>query len=148
MTVAGVELRQASLADAEFIYRLVEVTMRSYVEQIWGSFSEELNRQNIAETIAAKNYSIIQCRGENIGAISVERHPDFIELSQLFILPQHQNKGIGTSLVRTLALEARQGGMPLRLRVLKSNPALCLYERLGFRVSSTTPERVYMELNA
>jgi ribosomal protein S18 acetylase RimI-like enzyme len=122
--------------------------MRSYVEQIWGSFSEELNRQNIAETIAAKNYSIIQCRGENIGAISVERHADFIELSQLFILPQHQNKGIGTSLVRTLALEARQGGMPLRLRVLKSNPALCLYERLGFRVSSTTPERVYMELNA
>jgi len=88
------------------------------------------------------------CRGENIGAISVERHADFIELSQLFILPQHQNKGIGTSLVRTLALEARQGGMPLRLRVLKSNPALCLYERLGFRVSSTTPERVYMELNA
>jgi len=38
--------------------------------------------------------------------------------------------------------------MPLRLRFLKSNPALCLYERLGFRVSSTTPERVYMELNA
>ena len=148
MTVAGVELRQASPADADFIYRLVEVTMRSYVEQTWGSFSEELNRQNIAETIAAKNYSIIQCGGEDIGAISVERHPDFIKLSQLFILPRHQNKGIGTSLVRKLALEARQAGMPLRLRVLKSNPARRLYERLGFRVSSTTPERVYMELNA
>jgi hypothetical protein len=116
MTAAGVELRQASLADADFIYRLVEVTMRSCVEETWGSFSDELNRQNIAETIAAKNYSIIQCRGEDVGAISVERHPDFIKLSQL--------------------------------RVLKNNPARRLYERLGFRVSSITPERVYMELNA
>ena len=75
MTVASVELRQATLADADFIYRLVEVTMRSYVEQTWGSFSEELNRKNIAEVIAAKNYSVIQCRGEDIGAISVEGIP-------------------------------------------------------------------------
>jgi GNAT superfamily N-acetyltransferase len=148
MTVASLELRQASPADADFIYRLIETTMRSYVEQVWGSFSEENNRKNIAETIAAKNYSIIRCRGEDVGAISVERYPDFIKLSQLFILPQHQKKGIGTSLVRELASEARQSRMPLRLRVLKNNPARRLYERLGFQVSSTTPERVYMELHA
>jgi hypothetical protein len=43
MTVAGVELRQASPADADFICRLVEATMRSYVEQTWSSFSEALN---------------------------------------------------------------------------------------------------------
>jgi ribosomal protein S18 acetylase RimI-like enzyme len=146
MTVESVGLRQASQADADFIYRLVEVTMRSYVERIWGSFSEAYNRQNIAETIAAKNYSIVQCGEEDVGAISVERHPEFIQLSQLYILPQHQNKGIGTSLVRELASEARNSRRPLRLRVLQSNPARRLYERLGFRVSSVTPERVYMEL--
>ena len=148
MTVESVELRQASPADADFIYRLIETTMRSYVEQVWGSFSEENNRKNIAETIAAKNYSIIRCRGEDVGAISVERHPDFVKLSQLFILPQHQNRGIGTSLVRELASEAQQAGMPVRLRVLRNNPARRLYERLGFRVSSITLERVYMELHA
>ncbi len=148
MTVESVGLRQASQADADFIYRLVEVTMRAYVEQTWGSFSEEINRRNIAEIIAAKTYSVIQCRGEDIGAISVVRHPDFIQLNQLFILPQYQNKGIGTSLVRELASEAQHTGMPLRLRVLKNNPARRLYERLGFRVSSITPERVYMELHA
>jgi GNAT superfamily N-acetyltransferase len=148
MTVESVGLRQAGQADADFIYRLVEATMRSYVEQTWGSFSEEVNRRNIAEIIAAKNYSIIQCRGEDVGAISVERNSDFIQLSQLFILPQHQNKGIGTSPVRELASEARKSRMPLRLRVLKANPARGFYERLGFQVSSITPERVYMELHA
>jgi len=90
LTVASVALRPASPADADFIYRLVEVTMRSYVEQTWGSFSEELNRRNIAETIAARNYSIIQCRGEDIGAISVERHPDFIKLAASPASPQDQ----------------------------------------------------------
>jgi GNAT superfamily N-acetyltransferase len=143
-----ITLRQATTADAEFIYRLVEATMRSYVEQIWGSFSEEYNRKNIAETIAAKNYSIIEYQGEDVGAISVERHPDFIQLTQLFIAPSHQNKGIGTSLVRELVREARHSGKPVRLRVLRTNPARRLYEREGFHVSSMTPERVYMELHA
>jgi len=94
MTVESVGLRQASQADADFIYRLVEVTMRAYVEQTWGSFSEEINRRNIAEIIAAKTYSVIQCRGEDIGAISVVRHPDFIQLNQLFILPQYQTRAL------------------------------------------------------
>jgi ribosomal protein S18 acetylase RimI-like enzyme len=140
--------REATTADAEFIYLVVEVTMRSYVEQIWGSFSEEYNRKNIAETIAAKNYSIIEYQGEDIGAISIERHPDFIQLTQLFILPSHQNRGIGTTLVRELARESRQSGKPVRLRVLRTNPARRLYEREGFQVSSVTPERVYLELHA
>jgi GNAT superfamily N-acetyltransferase len=143
-----IKFRQATTADAEFIYRLVEVTMRSYVEQIWGSFSEEYNRKNIAETIAAKNCSIIEYQDEDIGAISIERHSDFIQLAQLFILPPHQNRGIGTTLVRKLAQESRQSGKPLRLRVLRTNPARRLYEREGFHVSSVTPERVYMELHA
>jgi len=140
------ELRQATAADADFIYRLVEATMRPYVEQIWCSFSEEHARKGVAEMIAADNCSIIRLGGEEIGAISVERHRDFIQLSQLYILPQHQRKGIGTSLVRELASEARSSPKPLRLRVLKTNPARRLYERLGFQVSSITPERVYMEL--
>lgn len=141
-----IAFRPATTADAEFIYQLVEVTMRLYVEQVWGSYSEEYNRKNIAETIAAKSYSVIEYQGEDIGAISVERHPDFIQLAQLFILPSHQNRGIGTTLVRELAQECRQSGKPLRLRVLRSNPARRLYEREGFKVSTVTPERVYMEL--
>jgi GNAT superfamily N-acetyltransferase len=140
--------REATTNDAEFIYRVVETTMRSYVERTWGAFSEEHNRKNIAETIAAKNYSIIEFNGEDIGAISVERHSSHIQLTQLFIVPSHQNRGIGTSIVRHLAHEARQTGRPLRLRVLSVNPARRLYEREGFRITSTTPERVYMELYA
>jgi hypothetical protein len=37
-------LRDASASDAEFIYRVIERTMRGYVEKTWGLFNEEYNR--------------------------------------------------------------------------------------------------------
>ncbi len=45
-----------------------------------------------------------------------------------------------------LIAEAKAAGKPLRLRVLSVDPARRLYEREGFRVTSSTPERFYMEL--
>ena len=134
------------MADADFIYRVVESTMRRYVEQTWGHFSEELTRKGVAKMIAAGWCSIIEFEGEDIGVLSVERRPDQIRLAQLFIVPSHQNRGIGTSILRDLAREARQAGRPLKLRLLSVNPARRLYEREGFRISSSTPERIYMEL--
>ena len=120
--------------------------MRGYVEQIWGSFSEEYNRKDIARSIASGIYSIIEWEGQDIGALAVERHPTHIQLTQIFIVPSHQNRGIGTALIRELAREAKESRKPLRLLVLSVNPARRLYEREGFRVTSVTPERVFMEL--
>ncbi len=120
--------------------------MRGYVEQIWGSFSEEYNRKDIARSIGSGIYSIIEWEGQDIGALAVERHPTHIQLTQIFIVPSHQNRGIGTSLIRELAREAKESRKPLRLLVLSVNPARRLYEREGFRVTSVTPERIFMEL--
>jgi GNAT superfamily N-acetyltransferase len=121
--------------------------MRAYVEQIWGSFSEEYNRKDVAQSIAAGIYSIIRCDSQDVGALAIERHPTHIQLIQLYIVPSRQNQGIGTSLIRELAREAQESRKPLRLRVLSVNPARRLYEREGFRVTSVTPERVFMELS-
>jgi GNAT superfamily N-acetyltransferase len=140
------DLRKASSGDADFIYRAVESTMRGYVEQTWGRFDEALTRKGVAEMVASGWCSIIEFGGEDIGVLSVERQPDQIRLDQLFILPSHQNRGIGTSILRDLAREARLAGKPVKLRLLLVNPARRLYEREGFRVSSSTPERIYMEL--
>lgn len=147
MSLDGIRLRQATAADADFIYRIVETTMRGYVEQVWGSFSEEYNRKNIAESIGSGIYTLIEHEGLDIGALAVERYSTHIQLTQIYILPSHQNRGIGTSLVRQLVREARGSGKPLRLRVLSVNPARTLYEREGFKVTSVTPERVFMELD-
>ena len=120
--------------------------MRRYIEQTWGSFSEALTRKDAADVIASGHCAIIEFEGADIGVLTVERLADRIKLGQFYILPSHQNRGIGTAILRELIREARQAGKRLKLRLLKVNPVRRLYEREGFRVVSSTPERLYMEL--
>jgi len=145
--VKDVSYRVAIASDAEFVFRVVEATMRAYNERQWGRFDTEANRKAIDERIAAGTFEIIGFAGEDIGVLRVERHDSHIQLDQLFILPSHQNRGIGARIVRELAREAREAKKPLRLRVLEVNPARKFYEREGFRVVATTPGRIHMELS-
>jgi GNAT superfamily N-acetyltransferase len=143
-----VTLRAATASDIDFIAGLIDKTMRSYVERTWGSFSRERTVRAVREAVAAGTYSIVQCSGEDIGALAVAYEPTYMQLAQIYILPSHQNRGIGTRLVRQVAAQARRNAKPLRVRVLSVNPARRLYEREGFVVTSTTPERVFMERHA
>jgi GNAT superfamily N-acetyltransferase len=148
MGPAPITLRLATREDVIFISRLIEATMRSYVEQTWGSFSRERTRETVEEAIAAKSYSVVQFEDEDIGALAVEREVTHIQLAQIYILPSHQNRGVGTHLIRALVQEAKAAAKPLRVRVLAVNPARRLYEREGFVVTSETLERVFMERHA
>ena len=138
--------RTATEADVDFVCRVVETTMREYNEKQWGAFDVESNRKVIGDRIAAGTFEVIRFEGADIGVLRVERHGSHIQLDQLFILPAHQNRGIGARIVRELAREARAVRKPLRLRVLEVNPARRFYEREGFRVIATTPGRIHMEL--
>lgn len=138
-------LRVATDIDVDFISRLVEVTMRSYVEQTLGSFSRERTRRTVREAVAVDSYCIVELDGENIGALAVVREPTHVQLAQIYIYPSHQNRGVGTQLIRGLVEDAISAGKPVRVRVLSVNPARRLYEREGFVVTSETLERVFME---
>jgi len=48
------------------------------------------------------------------------------------LLPDHRGAGIGTRLVRELLDEGARTGKRVSIHVEKHNPALRLYERLGF----------------
>jgi len=119
--------------------------MRSYVEATWGSWRETETRDTLSKAAAEGRYRLIHSRGEVVGAVSVERHETHIQLEQLYVEPEHQRRGIGTSIVRDILAQAESARLPVRLRVLAANPAQKLYARLGFVVTSHTPERLFME---
>jgi GNAT superfamily N-acetyltransferase len=119
--------------------------MHEYVLATWGRWNDEEVRQRSSENVADGSTQIIELERAAIGIQVVARGPDCIQLLQIFILPEYQRRGIGSKLIERLLAEARSAQLPLRLRVLRVNPACALYQRMGFKVVETTPERYFME---
>jgi ribosomal protein S18 acetylase RimI-like enzyme len=142
---AALKITPATATDGEFLYRLTEQTIRTYVEAAWGTWNEEMVRQFTDKSARDGSFQLISQNGMTVGAMRVERFPTHIQLDQLYLATHYERRGIGTEIVRSLMAEARSAKKPLRLRVLKTNPAKALYERLGFLVTETTNERYYME---
>jgi ribosomal protein S18 acetylase RimI-like enzyme len=78
---------------------------------------------------------IICASGQGIGLFKVVYSPAEVYLDQIQLLPAWQKKGIGTKLITMLQQECAAGNLPTTLHVLRSNPALALYERLGFNIT-------------
>ena len=60
------------------------------------------------------------------------RWADEIRIVDIALLPEYRNRGIGRRCCAGCC-EAAADGKPLRIHVERFNPALRLYERLGFR---------------
>jgi ribosomal protein S18 acetylase RimI-like enzyme len=139
------KLRGASANDAEFAFQVLKETMREYVVATWGSWREEESRRETVEQVTAGRSQIIELDGTPIGVQLVDRPGTHIQLVQLYIAKAFQRRGFATELLKRLLAEARESSLPIRLRVLAVNPAKRLYERLGFVVVESTPERHFME---
>ena len=138
-----VSLRPAMENDYDFLWWLHGATMRDYVEAIWG-WDEALQVQYFQVRFNPARMQIIECAGEAVGYISVERREASIFLGAIEIAPEYQGQGIGTGLIRDLQGEAERQGVPLKLQVLQGNPARRLYERLGFAPTGETETHIMM----
>lgn len=79
-------------------------------------------------------FSMILADGRPVGRLYVARWPEEIRIVDIAILPEHRNAGVGSALLDGLISESEVSGKPLSIHVERFNPALRLYERLGFRV--------------
>jgi ribosomal protein S18 acetylase RimI-like enzyme len=134
-----------SPSDFEFLYDLCRSTMERYVITAWGEWCDEIVRTQLLAGLKANIFNGSFIDLARVGAIAVERHDTHIQIEDLYILKEFQNQGIGTSIILDIIAEAHQSDKPVRLRVLSSSPAKNLYQRLGFVVVQTTPERYFME---
>jgi GNAT superfamily N-acetyltransferase len=88
---------------------------------------------------------IISVGGEPVGTIYIAENVDFLEIGQFFILPEYQNKGIGTHVLRQALDKADQSGLFIKLAYLRNNPAASLYRRDGFKIVGTNEQFVFTE---
>jgi ribosomal protein S18 acetylase RimI-like enzyme len=136
-----VPLRPAAPEDFDFLARVYASTRTEELAPVpWNAEQKaaflraqfEAQDKYYRENYTGAEFLVILDGEVPAGRLYVDRWPDEIRLMDIALLPEHRGKGIGTRLLNDLQEEARAAGKPLRIHVERMNPALGLYERLGF----------------
>ncbi len=106
----------------------------------------EAREDQYQQTWPDANFDVLFLRDEPIGNVYVDRGSNEYTLIDISLLPKYRNRGVGTAIVTELLQQAHALAFPVRAHVQKNNPALRLYERLGFEVVGD--DGVYLEILA
>ena len=110
-----------------------------------GGLDDDLHRSRVASLLLS-NVRIIVTDGFDVGWVNVRREETRIEIYDIYIQPEHQNKGIGSLVVQEIIEEARRKSVVFALVVLKVNPARRFYEKLGMICMGENQTHYFMEL--
>jgi len=133
----NLHLRDAAPADGPFLLWLEEACMKDYAIALWGEWLQPATW----DKIDLNSHQIIEAEGKAVGCIAITHSEQFLRVDKLYICPSSQNLGIGTNVLESVIKRARLLGLPIRLSVLTTNPALKFYLREGFSVAAETAER-------
>jgi ribosomal protein S18 acetylase RimI-like enzyme len=138
----SVTLRSIQPKDQDFLYqvyastRTEELAVTDWDEgQKQGFLQMQFMAQHrhYQEHYPAAAFQVIVQHGQPIGRLYVDRWQHEIRIVDIALLPEHRGAGIGSSLLKDILAEGAQTGKPVTIHVEQFNPALRLYERLGFQ---------------
>ena len=129
--------------DLPFIERLYGNTRQGEMDLL-GDWSDEEKSAFIKQQHNAQHayyqqvfpdarYELILKDGEPIGRLYVDRREVEHRIIDIALLDTHRGQGIGGTIMQDLVDEAAAVGKLVRIHVEHNNPAMHLYERLGFK---------------
>jgi len=124
-------LRKATKADMAWLYATFKTTMQDYIEKTWG-WNELFQQHGFLDILPASSFLILREDDMDVGACSILEKRDHLWLEMVLVVPAYQKRGLGGELVRHAQSIATQKHKPLRLSVLKVNPAQDFYKHQGF----------------
>jgi GNAT superfamily N-acetyltransferase len=144
MNDESIVISAASDDDYEFSYRVKKAAEGDLIGRTFGwdeAFQREFHNRQWTES----RPSIIRLDGSAIGTVALAEGDGCVEIGQFFILPEYQNRGIGSSILLRALQRADEVNIVARLTLLSGNRAEALYRRNGFRPVEQTETLVHME---
>ena len=138
----AITLRPVSPADEAFLREVYSSTRTEELAQVpWDNEQKaaflrmqfEAQDRYYHEVYPNGAFDLILIEGEPAGRLYVNRGSDEVRIIDIAMLPAYRNRRIGTHLISALQAEAALARKPLRIHVERFNPAMRLYERLGFQ---------------
>jgi len=150
-----ITFRPVTAEDGEFLYNLYastraeEMALTGWNEnEIEGFLRMQFQLQHVQYMENYKNggtFEIILVDNTPAGRLYVQRKPDDIRVIDIALLPEFRRKGTGSKIMEELIAEADRENLPLSLHVEQNNPALGLYENLGFQRKDLVGIYYFME---
>jgi ribosomal protein S18 acetylase RimI-like enzyme len=137
-----ITLRPALARDFDFCKRLYFSGMASIIDEL--KLDLEAQEARLRESWTPVQVRIIAVDGSDAGWLQTMTLGDDMFLAQLFVDSPFQRRGVGTEVMKRLIGEASRAGQGVCLAVAKINPALRLYQRLGFSVTEEDERKLYM----
>ena len=131
-------LRPAVAADREWLWQTKTRCLRTYVEQTYGAWSEDFQWARFDASFNPEEFQVVVHGGIDVGFLACRETAGEIQLLNIMIAPEFQNRGLGSAVLRGLLAQAQSRHAAVQLQVMKVNPARRLYERLGFVVIEET----------
>ena len=139
--MTSISLRPATEADYDFMRLLYASTREEELKQfpfddaqkrvfLDQQFAAQYEHYNIHYPTCERN--IIEKDGAPIGRLWVDEWRDQIRLVDIALLPEFRGSGIGSRLLHEILDRGTAAGKPVTIHVEAFNPALRLYQRLGF----------------
>jgi ribosomal protein S18 acetylase RimI-like enzyme len=138
----SISLRPALEQDFDYCWSLYAV------ETAW--MIRQLNLDGAAQVIYfrkvwdAAQVRLIAQDHNDAGWLQTVTRTDASYLSQIYVARAFQGRGIGSAVVQGLIDECEKAGRPLDLSVVRTNPAVRFYKRLGFYVTSENEQKYFM----
>ncbi|MCB9491529.1 MAG: GNAT family N-acetyltransferase [Dehalococcoidia bacterium] len=107
------------------------------------------HREAVLDDMDGRELLWIEADGERAGLAMVRVYPDFpdesrdvADIAEFTVFPAYRGRGIGTAAVEALLGDHRERGThSIDASVLRDNPALAFWQRLGFVVRSVNTSR-------
>ncbi|HVM81788.1 MAG TPA: GNAT family N-acetyltransferase [Stellaceae bacterium] len=140
---SNISLRPARQSDYDFAAALYFDSAKPLLTAL-DRWNESRVVARFGRAFKPEQAHIIRADGDNIGWLQVSQSVDGFHLHQLHLVDRFRNRGIGTSLIQSLLERARRAKRPVALNVMRGNPAISLYRRLGFSVVGEDAEKFKM----
>jgi ribosomal protein S18 acetylase RimI-like enzyme len=134
--------RPALAEDFDYCARLYFEGMEDIIRQL--NLNMQAQSAGFRQRWDVTQVRIIMLNGADIGWLQSFVNEDAMFLAQLFVDRTWRDQGIGTAIVTALIGEASRAGRAVTLGVVKTNPALRLYQRLGFRTTHEDERKFYL----
>lgn len=149
-----IQLRAVEEKDTAFIEAVYRTTREAELNLTnWSEYQKSafISMQSTAQLTEYKTkfpgarFQVIIYNKKDAGRFYTCESENEIRLLDITILPEFTGQGIGTNLLHRLIQRSNKVQKKISLHVIASNPALKLYQRLGFVQIKKDGFRYYME---